>query len=248
MACVILGVKVDQISLADATKKIGEYLTESGQNLVATVNPEFILAAQKNEAFRSCLSQASLATADGFGLVLASKLLCHQTLSRVTGVDLSRELLNGACPDAKIYLLGGSEGVAQDVRTKYLFRGIVGAESGGRLLADKWELENNESVIKRINDSGANIVLAAFGQVKQEMWLQNNFEKMPNVKVGIGIGGTLDYLSGKIKRAPAWLRAIGLEWLYRLLTEPKRIGRIWNATAVFGYLVIRNKFIDPRRS
>jgi N-acetylglucosaminyldiphosphoundecaprenol N-acetyl-beta-D-mannosaminyltransferase len=96
-------------------------------------------------------------------------------------------------------------------------------------------------VIKKINDSGANILLVAFGQVKQEIWIKDNLPLMPSVKVGIGIGGTFDYLTGKIKRPPAWLRRVGLEWSYRLIIMPSRAGRIYNATVKFTWLVLKEK-------
>lgn len=240
----ILGVNVNQIGLPEIVSWINDHLEATAQNLVATVNPEFILAAQKNKAFRQILNSAELNTVDGFGLIVAGAVLKRKKLVRVTGVDLCEKLLAGSCPQAKIYLLGGADAVAETVRIKYADARIVGAESGGKLLADKWELEDNEAVIKRINDSGANLLLVAFGQVKQEMWIDGNLSKMPNIKVAIGIGGTFDYLSGKIKRAPRWLRVIGLEWFYRLYKEPKRFQRIWNATAVFSWLMLRNLFIN----
>ncbi len=236
----ILGVKICQIDLAGVLQRINVWLAGEEQKLIVTVNPEFILEAQGNELFRRVLNNADLATVDGFGLALAGKILQHKKFMRVTGVDLSLELLNGACPTAGIYLLGGAEGVAETVKEKFSAGQIVGAEDGGRLLTDRWELEDNETVIRRINNSGANLLLVAFGQVKQEMWLDKNLKRLPGVKVAIGIGGTFDFLSGKVKRAPAGIRRLGLEWLYRLINEPKRFRRIWRATVVFVCLVINN--------
>jgi N-acetylglucosaminyldiphosphoundecaprenol N-acetyl-beta-D-mannosaminyltransferase len=163
-------------------------------------------------------------------------------LERVTGVDLTLELLSGKCPQAQIYLLGGAPGVAEAVKIKYARENIVSAEDGGKLLGNNNELENNQAILDRINNSGANILLVAFGQIKQEMWLAENLPKLPNIKIAIGVGGTFDYLSGRAKRPPQWLRNLGLEWLYRLIKEPKRWKRIWNATAVFSWLVFRKKY------
>ncbi|MFA5020769.1 MAG: WecB/TagA/CpsF family glycosyltransferase [Patescibacteria group bacterium] len=241
MPAEILGVKINRIDLDGTLRRIDELLTGTNGRLIATVNPEFILAAQKNEAFRQAINQAAIATADGFGLILAGLFLKQGRLSRVTGVDLSLALLKGRCPEAKIYLLGGAEEVAAAVRAKFPHGRIVGAEAGGNLLPNLYELKNNEAVLKRVNDSGANLLLAAFGQIRQEMWLTENLPKMPLIKVGIGVGGTFDYLSGKTKRPPAIIRKAGLEWLYRLVREPKRWQRIWNATVVFGWLVFKEK-------
>jgi len=77
--------------------------------------------------------------------------------------------------------------------------------------------------------------------VRQEMWINSNLSLMPGIKVAIGIGGTFDFLSGQIKRAPKWMRNLGLEWLFRLIKQPSRIGRIWNAVVVFGWMVLRKK-------
>jgi len=236
----ILDVKVDKRDLPSVISQISEWLSQDGQHLVVTVNPEFIVAAQKNSEFKRILNQADLSTADGSGLVWAAKFLAGEKLERVTGVDLADKLLSGVCPQAKIYLLGGAPGVAKTVQAGYT-ENVIGAEDGGKLVPNNLELENNQAAIERINASGANILLAAFGQVKQEIWLVNNLPKLPNIKVAIGVGGTFDYLSGRAKRPPKWLRNLGLEWLYRLIKEPKRWRRIWNATAVFGWLVIKNK-------
>lgn len=237
----ILGVKISNSDLTDVLGQINEMLDGETSHLIATVNPEFILASQKNEDFRRVLNSASIATVDGIGLVIASKILNGIGLNRVTGVDLCSELLKGSCPEAKIFLLGGQAGVADLVRAKYPETWIVGAQSGGEVIVTNWELEDNQAVINQINNSGANMLLVAFGQVRQEMWIVNNLDKLPNIRVAIGIGGTFDYLSGKIKRAPKFMRTIGLEWLFRLIKEPKRWRRIWNATAVFGWQLIKEK-------
>ncbi|MFA6526195.1 MAG: WecB/TagA/CpsF family glycosyltransferase [Candidatus Buchananbacteria bacterium] len=240
MSVEILGVKTDKIDLPGALLQIFNYLKRPGQNLIVTVNPEFILEAQKNVEFRNALNSARLSTADGVGLIFAARILKNEKLFRVTGVDLTRSLLTN-CSDAKIYLLGGAEGVAKAVRKRYPEVRIVGAESGGKLKTEKWELEDNEAVIKRINDSGANLLLVAFGQVKQELWIKANLANMPNIKVAIGIGGTFDFLAGRMRRAPKWMRQLGLEWLYRLIKEPRRWKRIWRAVVVFPLTILLKK-------
>jgi len=237
----ILGIKIDELDQGRVLTQIGEWLVAEGQHQIATINPEFAVAAQKNQDFKNLLNRTALNTCDGFGLVLTARLLYGHRLLRVTGADLSRKLLEGVLPIAKIYLLGGAPDIAKAVRTKFVFTGIVGAEDGGKINPDGKRLENNEAVIERINASGANILLVAFGQIKQERWIAENLAGMPGVKVAIGVGGTLDYLAGIVPRAPKWLRSLGLEWLFRLIKEPKRGGRIWQATAVFGWLALKEK-------
>ncbi|MDO8669589.1 MAG: WecB/TagA/CpsF family glycosyltransferase [Candidatus Buchananbacteria bacterium] len=232
----ILGVNIDNIGLKESIGRISDFLKSDGQHYIVTVNAEFIVAAQKNEAFKKVLNQASLALCDGFGPILAS----GGKLQRVIGVDLSAELLKGQVEEAKIFLLGGEEGSAKRVASKYP-QTVVGAERGGIINQEKWLLDNNEIILNKINASGANILLVGFGQVKQEMWIKRNLEKMPAVKVAMGVGGTFDYLSGQVRRAPKFLRSLGLEWLFRLLIQPQRIGRIFNATVKFLWLVMFDK-------
>jgi N-acetylglucosaminyldiphosphoundecaprenol N-acetyl-beta-D-mannosaminyltransferase len=131
-------------------------------------------------------------------------------------------------------------GSAEALMTKYP-QAVVGADSQVILQKDYLSLENNAKILAEINQVGAKILLVAFGQVKQETWIAENLKNLPNIKVAIGVGGTFDYLAGQVKRAPSWMRSLGLEWLFRLIMEPQRIGRIWNATVGFSWLVLREK-------
>jgi len=235
----VLGVKIDQINSPGVLSFINEKLVSGAPAQIATINPEFVLAAQKNQAFRQALNDCALATADGIGLIWAAEFLTGKKLTRVTGADLCRDLLTGQASTAKIFLLGGDAQTAEMVKNKFP-EFVVGYDHGGFLLSN-YKLENNQVIIDKIKSSGANLLLVAFGQVKQEMWLAKNLPAMPEVKVAIGIGGTFDFLSGKIKRAPKFMRASGLEWLYRLIQEPKRWKRIYNAVVKFPILVIKEK-------
>jgi N-acetylglucosaminyldiphosphoundecaprenol N-acetyl-beta-D-mannosaminyltransferase len=238
----ILGVKINQLSFDRVFAIIKKWCQENEQHKIFTINPEFLVVAKDNLEFKRVLNSADINTCDGIGLSLASDFLYKKSLERVTGSDLSRRLLDDPA-GLKIFLLGGDEGVAKAVRTKFVFSNIVGAESGGYLINKfgSWTLENNREIIDRINASGANLLLVAFGQVKQELWINNNLILMPGIKVAIGVGGTFDFLADRIKRAPTWMRKFGLEWLYRLIKEPKRFRRIWNATVTFGLMIIKEK-------
>lgn len=228
----ILGVNLDQINIIETIDKIAGFLKSDNQHHIVTVNPEFIVEAQKNEKFKEVINKSALSVCDGFGLVLAS----GGRLQRVTGVDLSERILKGEIQTAKIFLLGGAGESAKILMSKYP-QTVVGAEIGGIVNQKTWLLDNNEIIVNKINNSQANVLLVGFGQVKQEMWINQNLSKLPSVKVAIGVGGTFDYLSGNIKRAPKFVRSIGLEWLFRLFTQPKRIGRIFNATVRFLWLL-----------
>ncbi len=107
-------------------------------------------------------------------------------------------------------------------------------------------VDGNNSTIQLINQLHPDILFVAIGMGKQEKWIYENLNKMPNVKVAMGVGGSFDFISGKVKRAPLFLRRLGLEWMYRLIQEPSRIGRIFNATFKFCYLVIKNRVYEKK--
>lgn len=239
----ILGVKIDRVEMGDVLEQIKIWLDDIGTHQIVTVNPEFIIAAQKNKSFKEILNRADLAVADGAGLVMAAKFLGQGRLARVTGVDLTKNLFSNKIEKLKIYLLGGAAGVAQEVKDKNPQAPIVGADSGGSINTTNWSLANNETTIEKINASGANILLVALGQIKQEMWLASNLKFLSGIKVAIGVGGTFDYLSGRVQRAPKLFQALGLEWLYRLIRQPQRLGRIYNAVVKFSYLILKEKIL-----
>jgi N-acetylglucosaminyldiphosphoundecaprenol N-acetyl-beta-D-mannosaminyltransferase len=243
MSFKLLGVNLDLKDETETLNFIKQKIKENKQNLITTVNPEFLVAAYYNQNFKRLLNETELNTCDGFGIKLIGKLFYRINIPRVTGVDLSLKLLNDKSDNFKIFLLGSTPDTLKKLVDKYDNSNLVGFDSGGRML-DDGKLENNEMIIEKINLSQANILLAAFNQVQQETWLKNNLSLMPNIKIAIGVGGTFDFLSGRIKRAPKWLRLIGLEWLYRLIQEPKRLKRIWRATIVFPWLALKEKIIN----
>lgn len=217
---------------------IKDWVSGSQQKIIVTVNPEFLVLAKNNQNFLNILQTADLATCDGFGLKLAGLLMSGINLPRVTGVDLSLELLQQR--DYKLFLLGSTNEVLEKMNKKFVQHNIVGYCSGG-LMNENYQLSQQDKIIEQIKNSGANLLLVAFGQIKQEIWIKNNLHLLPNIKVAIGVGGTFDFLSGKIPRAPKLMRQIGLEWLYRLIQEPSRILRIWRATVVFVLIIIKEK-------
>lgn len=247
----ILDVKIDSLTRPEAKEKVKQYLTDDQQHLLVTPNPEIILAARKDREFKNILNQADLNLPDGFGLILASYLLGQRIKQRICGSDFIFDICELAEKEnKKIFLLGGEGDVAkragETLLKKFPSLKIVGVEKGIELKITDYELrinsEENQELIKRINAGAPDILLVAFGQIKQEKWLAQNLSKMPSVKVAMGVGGTFDFLAGKIARAPLFLRQTGLEWLWRLLKEPKRFKRIFQATIVFPVLVILSLF------
>ncbi|MDF1497835.1 MAG: WecB/TagA/CpsF family glycosyltransferase [Patescibacteria group bacterium] len=243
----ILDVKIDKITTIEVLEKIKGFLLLNDQHYIVTLNPEMIIEAQENTLFKSIINKANLVIPDGTGVLLAYKYIYHKKLpEKITGIDLIEKICKEKyINDLKIYLLGAKEGIAKKTSEilckKYPNLKIIGAEDGIKdFMSDNYKIENDK-LIKKINITKPGILFVAFGSPKQEIWISKNIKKMPSVKLAIGVGGSFDFISGKIKRAPKIFQRLGFEWLYRLFQEPKRIKRIYNATIKFGWIIIKNK-------
>ncbi len=224
----ILGVKIDELTFAEVMAKITLFLDEKKFHQIVTVNPEFVLTVQKDSEFKEVLNQADLNIPDGVGLKLGAWLLGQKIGERLTGVDLTWELAKLANQKGySIYFLGATTGVAEKASKKikllYPNLKIAGCYAG---------TPDEPGLIEKINNTNADILLVAFGAPKQDKFIFNNKSNI-KIKVAMGVGGTFDYIAGVVPRAPKFLRSLGLEWLYRLIRQPKRIGRIFNAVIVF---------------
>lgn len=245
----ILGIHVDKTGIQELRGYCFELLTNTEQrppHQIVTVNPEFVMEAQRNNEFRDVLNNAGLALADGIGLVFASWFLrgWKNRLSRITGVDFTLMLAELCGKTGKsIYLLGAGSGVAKKAADiliqKYPTLRIAGAEEGiQKIIVDH---VFNEQICKRIVNAGADVLLVAFGAPKQDLWIAQNSWRLEGVRIAVGVGGTFDYLAGVVSYAPAWIRGIGLEWLYRLMKQSHRFWRIYTAVIRFPFAVFREK-------
>ncbi len=244
MPC-ILNIDIDNINYKKSIEKIKTFLNDGKQHYIATINPEIILKAQKDAEYRMILNNADIKTPDGFGIILGSIFLNQNIYTRVTGVDLTYKISKFASENGyKIFLLGGRGDCAQiaktKLETKYKNIKIVGATSG---FSDIYKISENENqqIIESIKNSDAQILFVGYGAPFQEKWIYKNLKNMPNIRLAIGVGGTIDFISGKAKRAPKFIRKIGLEWFWRLIREPYRAKRIINATIVYIYNLIKWK-------
>ena len=207
---------------------------------VATINPEFVMRARHDHAFRQALQGASLRTADGVGLVLAGRILGHPFPERVTGVDLTRGVAEAAAERGdRVFFLGAAPGVA-DAAAAALAADYPQLTVAGSFAGDGSE-SGDEETLTAVRAAGADILLVAYGAPTQELWLARNLE-ISGASVGVGVGGTFDYLSGRVRRAPAWMRRMGLEWLFRLIQQPSRAGRM-AVLPVFLLLVLRQRLL-----
>ncbi|MDX9970954.1 MAG: WecB/TagA/CpsF family glycosyltransferase [Candidatus Gracilibacteria bacterium] len=241
----ILGIKISTLPYNKSLKFIVDNINENKQLFVSTPNPEILLEARKNEKFKKILNESTnLNTADGIGLIYASKYLKirgkidKKIPERVSGSDLMMSIcMEERLKTKKIFLLGASEEVSKKTK-EILKEKIPGIQVCGRYSGKSDESDDIKSV-KLINDSGANILFVAFGAPKQEFWIERNKKNLPNIKLFIGIGGSFDFISGEKKRAPKLMQKMGLEWLYRLYIEPKRIKRILKAVIIFPSIVLK---------
>lgn len=237
----ILGVKTDDLSLDEAVNLVNSWLIRKGKHFIVTPNPEFLVAAHKDASFKKVLNSADLSIPDGVGLKLSGRVR-----NRISGIDLMERLISEASKKAyTVGFIGGRKNVAKkaaiNIQKKFPKLKISFAESGGEVdrngnMINDYRLKINEKDKKKnpksliINHQSllrlpkADLLFVAFGAKKQEKWIARNMSAIP-VKVAMGVGGAFDYLSGDIKRSPKILRDLGLEWLFRLLTEPWRIKR-----------------------
>lgn len=235
----ILGVKIDNLSKKEILEKVSDFLTEDKFHQIATVNPEFILTAQKNAKFKNILNNCDLNVADGVGLKFAFWKNGEKLKARIAGADLFEEILKiASINNYKIFLVANSRGLSGWEETRDVILKIYpNLEINGFKVEP---LKFQGLTIDLINNY--NIVFCNFGAPFQELFI-DSLKSLENAKIrlGMGVGGSFDYLTGKIKRAPVLMRKIGLEWLWRLIQQPKRIKRIWNAVVIFPIKIIFNK-------
>jgi len=217
----ILGCRVDAVGREAAVDRIVALADAGGAALVVTLGVEMVMAAQHDERFRDAINAAELVTCDTIGLLLVSRLRGGPLRERVTGVDLLGALAarSAAGADLRLYLLGGAGDTAQRaaeaLRRAAPGAAIVGARDGYFSEAE------SPAVAAAVRASGANVLLAGLGSPKQELWLRRHLAAR-GCGVGIGIGGSLDVYAGNVVRAPRLVQRLGLEWAYRLITQPRR--------------------------
>lgn len=217
----IFNVRIDLVTIDQVVTQIDDWLkSKTPQHRISTPNIEFLIEARKNIEFGSLLNSFDLNIPDSSHLHWLATQIDSQAPSFpiTTGVDLVNELLKLA-PERKwiISIYGGSAQSHQLLKQKFPLVNWGFTEEGGQISLSG---ETQQTLPKTQSD----IVLVALGQVKQENWINRYWQQVPG-KLYIGVGGSIDYLSGRIKRAPVWMRDLGLEWLYRLVTQPWRISR-----------------------
>jgi N-acetylglucosaminyldiphosphoundecaprenol N-acetyl-beta-D-mannosaminyltransferase len=256
----IMDIPFDKVTLKQAMQIIMERLNgnEGKPFFVATPNPEMLLEARKNKNFKEILQQTDLNIPDGTGIIWAAKQIKNingiknHLPERVTGTDLMQALCGNTAhadhntqsenaphghkphsenhPSPRIFLLGGAPGVANKTQETLYQKHKTNIVGTCDFSADG---ARDKEIQEAINMAKPNLLFVAFGAPKQELWLKRNLPHLKTVKVAIGVGGAFDFISGARKRAPVWMQRMGIEWLFRLITQPARIKRIWRATIIF---------------
>jgi len=254
----IMDVRFNNVSMNEAIEYI---LTNNKKGCICTPNPEMLLEAQNNHQFLKVLNNSLLNIPDGIGILWAATQIHNKNSrlkallelpfiaiapnrfkkvlkERVTGTDLLQKIcLKCAKTQTKVFFLGAAPGIAEKaaekLENKYPELKIVGTHAGSPAPDEQKE------IIQMINQTDAEILFVAYGAPKQEIWISEIIHKLNNVRIAIGIGGAFDFVAGKRKRAPKWMQKLGLEWLFRLIQQPSRIKRIYNATVKFPIEIIK---------
>ena len=215
----ILGVGFDRVALADAVSEIDRRLASGERTFVITANPEFVMLCRNDSAVADIADHADLVVPDGTGAVVAARLLGDPLPGRAPGRLLVDRLAALATERGlSVFLLGGAAGVAvraaDALRARHPSLRIAGTYAGSA--------EDDGDVVPRVLAAAPDVLLVAFGMPKQERWIARNLDRLTSVRVAVGVGGSLDYLAGAAVPPPGIVHAIGLEWLWRLVRDPRR--------------------------
>ncbi len=248
---IILGTPIDTLNMTEALDRIDEFVAigrATGRwHQIATINADFVVNSLRDPQLRWILQHADMATADGMPLVWGARLLSAPIEGRVTGIDLVNSMMERAAQRGyRIYLMGAAPGIAQRaadiLRKRHTKLCIVGVDSptAAAVAAD------DPSIVAACKATRPDILLVAFGNPKQEKWIAAHADEL-GVPVMVGVGGTFDFIAGVTQRAPEWMQQSGFEWLHRLISEPRRLGKRYAVDLVsFGYNFLRQWWLMHR--
>lgn len=218
----VLGVGFDNLTMEEAVNAALRFTERREAAYAATPNPEIVMMARSDGALSRALAGANLVLADGIGVIKGAQILGTPLKGRVPGIDFACALMGHLAErGGSVYLFGARPGVAEragaELARRYPGLRIAGASDG--------YFTDDGPIVERINASSPDLLMVCLGSPKQELWMEAHAHAL-SVGLMAGLGGSLDVLSGEVKRAPERWQRLGLEWLYRLLKEPRRIGRM----------------------
>ena len=218
----VLGVGFDDLTLEEAAAAGAALVEAGGFHYAVTPNPEFLLAAKHNPAFRQALLGADLVLADGVGVVYSAKILGRPLKGKVPGIDFAQRLLAWMARHGKrLFLLGAKPGVAEEAGSR------ICAQYPNLVLCGTHDgyFDNEAPVVRAVSQAAPDLLFVCLGAPKQEKWMAR-WGRHTGARLAIGLGGALDVFAGNVERAPESWRKLGLEWAYRLKKEPQRAGRM----------------------
>jgi N-acetylglucosaminyldiphosphoundecaprenol N-acetyl-beta-D-mannosaminyltransferase len=236
----ILGHRIDNLSMTEALNRIRQHISSGPALQISFLNADCVNRAWTNSLYKRVLNESDLTLADGIGLKLAGRILKRPVRQNVNGTDLFPRLCEQMDADgSSLFLLGARPGVPEAVAAwvteRYPGVRIAGTRHGYFTPAEE------DAVLGQIANANADVLLVAFGAPRQDCWIA---ERLPivRVKVAMGVGGLFDFYSGRLPRAPMWMREMGLEWLYRFIQEPGRMWRrYFGGNFLFLYRVFRQR-------
>jgi N-acetylglucosaminyldiphosphoundecaprenol N-acetyl-beta-D-mannosaminyltransferase len=238
------GIAVDSVRLDEAVRSVVSMARSPGPcRFVVTPNVDHILILEKNEGLRRAYADAALVVADGWPVVLASRLLGQPLPERVAGSDIVPAVFGATSPadPLRVYLLGAAPGVADRAgqRIEELWPGVRVVGAYGPPFGFEHDAAENGAILKRIEEARPDLLLVGLGAPKQELWVHAHRDRIA-ARVALCIGATIDFLAGEKPRAPRWVQQIGLEWFHRMASEPRRlVPRYATNAVVFPQLVLR---------
>lgn len=240
----ILGINLTDLNKKQLLQKINFLLNDNKSHFLVTPNPEIILNAAKDEEYFFILNAADLAIADGFGLILAG-VVQGKKMTRLTGSDLTPYLLNLAqAENKKTLIINWRKGLSTESDIYQALNNKYPKLNCKIIDIDKKEFLN-ETEKQQIKNFAPQLIFVTLGAPYQEKLIYHELKEWSSVNLALAVGGSFDFLTNKIKRAPRLFRQIGLEWLWRLIKQPQRLKRIWRATVVFTLKVLNSLLIQP---
>lgn len=217
----LLGVKIHRVDMAGTLALIREYVSSGQPHIIVTADASSVVRAQNDDEFRYLVNAADLVTPDGHGVLKAASMLGSPLIERVSGVEIAKEMCRMSAEEGfSVYFLGAAPGVAElavkNLKERFPALNVAGVHDG------YFDPSKDSEIVEKVRNSGAQALLVAMGIPRQEKFIFDNMNKL-GVCVAMGVGGSFDVFSGKVKRAPVWFQKHGLEWLYRLVKDPTKI-------------------------
>lgn len=249
----LFDIEIDPVRMPEAVDRLTGWIHDGdgGHRYVVTPNTDHVVMLRENAALRDAYRDAALVVADGMPVVLASRLLRKRLPERVTGADLVPALFAAATPEKPIttFLLGAGPGVAEraaaTIRSNWPNVNVVGTYSPP--MGFEHDDDENCRILDMVNAAKPDALVVGLGAPKQELWV-HRFHNEIDAKVSFCVGATIDFLAGEVRRAPNWMQRCGLEWFYRMMSQPRRLVKRYARDAwIFPQLLWR-EWRRPRRA